>query len=140
MRFLLDTNAVSEVSKPRPDAGLSAWLVQCGPSCAISELTLGELTKGAWRLPSGRRRKETLAWIEETQAQYRDCTLTLSLEVLLRWGRLCGEHEARGRKLPVLDSLLAATALVHDLTIVTRNTADFPAGVPTLNPWRGKSP
>jgi predicted nucleic acid-binding protein len=136
MRFLLDTNAVSEVNKPRPNAGLSAWLLQRGASCAISELTLGELTKGTWRLPDGRKRNETLAWIEETQALYRECTLPLSRKILRRWGRLCGEHEARGRKLAVMDSLLAATALVHDLTIVTRNTADFPSDVPTLNPWR----
>lgn len=136
MRFLLDTNAVSELPKPRPDAGLIAWLMQHGPSCVISELTLGELTKGAYRLAPGRRRSATLEWIADTRAQYREGTLPVSLEILLRWGRLCGEQEARGRRLPVMDSLLAATALVHDLTLVTRNTEDFPAEVPTLNPWR----
>ena len=76
------------------------------------------------------------AFMDEIEDSFAERVLPVTLEILKRWGRLCGEHEARGRSLPVMDSLLAATALVHDLTLVTRNTADFPREVRTLNPWR----
>lgn len=136
MRYLLDTNALSEGRKLRPDPGLAAWLLQHEAASAVSELTIGEFTKGVHLAPSAAMRAALLEWVGKVEDDFRDRCLPVTLEILKRWGRLCGEHEARGRKLPVMDSILAATALVHDLTLVTRNTADFPAEVRTLNPWR----
>ena len=136
MRYLLDTNVLSEGVKRRPDPGVASWLVQHEAGAAISELTLGELTKGAYFLPDGPKRKRILTWIAEVAESFDDRVLPLNRDVLIAWGQLCGTHEATGRRWPVLDSLLAATALVHDLTIVTRNTDDFPPEVTTLTPWK----
>ena len=135
MRYLLDTNVVSEVNRLRPDVGVLNWLDQHGAGSAISEFTLGELTKGAYFLPVGKKHTSLLVWIEFLRESFADRLLPVSLEVLMRWGQLCGTHEALGRRWPLADSLLAATALVHDLIVVTRNTADFPPDVQTLNPW-----
>ena len=136
MRYLLDTNALSEGRKSRPDPGLAAWLLQHEAASAVSELTIGEFTKGVYLAPTSAMRAALLEWVGQVEDDFHDRCLPVTLEILKRWGRLCGEHEARGRKLPVMDSLLAATALVHDLTLVTRNAADFPSEVRTLNPWR----
>lgn len=136
MRYLLDANVLSEAVRPRPDSGVTNWLVQNEAGSAISELTIGELTKGAYFLPTGPKRKRLLAWITEVEAAFDDRLLSLNREVLKTWGQLTGTHEAQGRRWPVIDSLLAATALQHDLTIVTRNTDDFPPEVTTFNPWK----
>ena len=74
--------------------------------------------------------------VGEVEATFDDRLLPLSRDVLKVWGQLSGTHEARGHRWPVIDSLLAATALLHDLTIVTRNTADFPPEVRAFNPWK----
>ena len=136
MRYLLDANVLSEAVRPRPDSSVANWLVQHEAGAAISELTIGEFTKGAFFLPAGPKRKRILAWIADVEDAFDDRLLPLSREVLKTWGQLSGTHEAQGRRWPVIDSLLAATALLHDLTIVTRNTADFPPEVRTFNPWK----
>ena len=136
MRYLLDANVLSEGVRRQPDSGVANWLVQHEAGAAISELTIGELTKGAFFLAVGPKRKRILDWITEVEATFDDRLLPLSREVLKTWGQLCGTQEAQGRRWPVIDSLLAATALFHDLTIVTRNTADFPPEVRTFNPWK----
>lgn len=136
MRFLLDTNVLSELRRPNPDRKLATWIVQNEAACAISELTIGEFTKGAYFLPEGKKRGSVLLWIDEVEQQFEDRVLQLDREVLRVWGRLCGESERKdGRRLQVLDSLIAATAVAHRLTVVTRNLKDFPHGVPTLCPW-----
>ena len=136
MRYLLDANVLSEGVRRRPNSGVANWLVQHEAGAAISELTIGELSKGAFFLPVGSKRKRILDWITEVEATFDDRLLPLSREVLKTWGQLCGTHEAQGRRWPVIDSLLAAMALFHDLTIVTRNTTDFPPEVRTINPWK----
>ncbi len=136
MRFLLDANVLSEGVRPRSDSGVANWLVQNESGAAISELTIGELIKGAFFLPAGPKRRRLLAWVAELEAAFDVRLLPLSREVLKTWGQLSGTHEAQGRRWPVIDSLLSATALHHDLTIVTRNTADFPPEVRTFNPWK----
>lgn len=136
MRYLLDANVLSEMVKPRPDAGVANWLVQNESGSAISEVTIGELTKGAFFLPAGKKRTRILLWIEEVEAAFEGRVLPMTLDVFKRWGELCGTSEAQGCRWPLIDSLLAATALVHDLTVVTRNVTDFPPEVRTLNPWK----
>ena len=136
MRYLLDTNVVSDSMKPQPDPGVATWMIQHGAGSAISEFTIGELIKGAFFLPAGKRRQGILAWVNDVEVNFADRLLPISLDVLKTWGQLCGTHDARGHRMPLADSLLAATALVHDLIVVTRNTADFPPDVQTLTPWK----
>ena len=135
MLSLLDANVLSEVVRRQPDSGVVNWLVQHELGAANSELTIGELTNGAFFLPAGPKRKRILVWITDVEATFDDRLLPLNCDVLKTWGQLCGAHEAQGHHWPVIDSLLAATGLFDDLTIVTRNTADFPPEVRTLNPW-----
>jgi len=136
MRYLLDTNVLSELRRPSPDRKVVSWVLQNEPACAISDLVIGELTKGAHFLPAGKKHEALLRWIDEIEIQFEDKILALDRQVLKQWGELCGSSERQhGRRLQVLDSLIAATALSHQLTVVTRNTSDFPNVVTTFNPW-----
>jgi len=135
MRYLLDTNVLSEMCRRRPNAGVKSWLTQNEMACGISELVIGELTKGAFRLPTAARRNATLGWIEEVENQFEGRLVPLDLPTLKCWGELCGGSEKKGRRLPVIDSLMAATAIVNDLILVTRNVDDTPPDVRVLNPW-----
>lgn len=137
MRFLLDTNVVSELRKgERADPGVRRWLSSVeGEDLSLSVLVLGEIRLGILRL--GRRDQLAAArlaeWLVRLEIAYRGRTLDIDGRVAETWAEL----NAR-RPLPVIDSLLAATAVVHGLTLVTRNVADL-AGVevPLLDPFRG---
>ena len=128
---------MSEPTKPRPNEGVLDWLAAHNLDCAVSVVTVGEVQRGIYELRVDRRRTRLDAWLKNgLLATFT--VLPLDTEVALIWGKLAGESAAEGRTLPILDSLIAATALVHNLTVVTRNVADFEAcGVPTLNPWTG---
>ncbi|HEY0718012.1 MAG TPA: type II toxin-antitoxin system VapC family toxin [Streptosporangiaceae bacterium] len=135
MSFLLDTDVVSELRKRSPDPGVTAWFETVRPSeLFLSSLTIGEIRLGIERL---RRRDEIQAraierWLTGLRTLYRDRIVSVDAGIAEAWGRI----SAAG-VLPVVDGLLAATALAADWTIVTRNAADFqPSGVRVLNPWR----
>lgn len=135
MRCLLDTNIVSEIRKPRPPAALSAWFEAQDPdSLFISVITLGEIREGIERL---RVRDATRAqalglWLTDLGSLYGDRVLPIDQSVADEWGRLRAI-----RSLPVVDALLAATARVHGLTLVTRNDRDFKGlNLIILNPTR----
>jgi predicted nucleic acid-binding protein len=121
--FLIDTNVVSETAKSRPHPVASSWLGRVDPdSVWLSVLTIGELRSGAGRLD---RRNPDRAhvirqWIEGLEGSYGERILPVSLRVARVWGAISAR-----RTLPVVDALLAATAIAHDLTLVTRNTRDF---------------
>lgn len=140
MRFLLDTNVLSEAARPSADPGLSEWLeAQSALDLSISVLTLGEIRKGILLLPEGRKRERLHRWLRaDLTRQFTDRVLPVDQGVALAWGRLAAEGRASGRRLPAIDGLLLATAARHDLTFVTRNTRDCAnRGVPVLDPWSG---
>jgi hypothetical protein len=136
--FLLDTNIISELIEPRPEPKVAAWIEAADESLLyLSVLTLGEIRKGIAALPRTARRGRLEAWLEtDLRARFSGRILPVDEAVADRWGLLTGEASRKGIRLPVIDGLLAATALSHNLTLVTRNAQDVAAtGVPTLNPW-----
>ncbi len=140
MRTLLDTCVLSELVRPRPDAQVVGWLDLCvEDQLFLSVLTFGELRKGIAKLSDARRRETLRRWVEgELAARFDGRVLPVSAEIAARWGTLSGEAERRGETLPVIDALLAATALTHNLVVATRNTRDLArAGAETFNPWGG---
>ena len=138
MNFLLDTNVVSETTRPQPSAMVLGWIAaQPGESLFISAITIGELLRGALLLAAGKKRNALLRWIETgIKADFAGRILPVDTAVMERWAELQIATQKVGRRLPLMDSLLAATALAHGLTLATRNLADFKAaGVPLLDPW-----
>ncbi|HEU0016142.1 MAG TPA: type II toxin-antitoxin system VapC family toxin [Longimicrobium sp.] len=138
MRYLVDTNFISEVSKPAPNAGVVEWANAGSPlDLAVSTITLGEIQKGISVLPISQKRTTLEAWLEATiRTQFRGRVLSVDENVALEWGRLAAAAKSQGRPLATADGLILATAAVHALTIVTRNERDFiDRGVPVLNPW-----
>ena len=138
MNFLLDTNVVSETTRPQPSAVMLDWIAaQAGESLFISAITVGELRRGALILAEGKKRNALLRWIETgIKADFAGRILPVDTAVMERWAELQIATQKVGRRLPLMDSLLAATALVHGFTLATRNIADFEAAsVPLLDPW-----
>jgi predicted nucleic acid-binding protein len=139
LSFLLDTCVISELVKAEPNVSVLAWLQDADEdSLFLSVLTLGELEKGIARARDLLRKAKLINWVHRDLAErFRGRVLPIDVRIAERWGALVGESERRGAPLPVIDSLLAATSLQHDLTIVTRNTADMRrCGARCLNPWK----
>ena len=138
MKFLLDTCLISELVKKKPNAAVLKWLDERDEhSLFLSALTLGELQKGISRLSTGVRKDDLQAWIEHDLIErFEGRILDLDLETALIWGKLQGEAELKGGKLPVMDSLIAATAIAHGLLVVTRNVKDIErCRARVFNPW-----
>lgn len=138
MSWLLDTCVISEVRKKVPSQKVMAWLGQQEESgLFLSAITIGELHKGAVRLADATRRAQLLDWIhQELTARFHQRILPLDATAAIRWGDLMAAAENRGHPVPTLDSLIAATAITHGLTVVTRNTTDLiHTGVANFNPW-----
>lgn len=139
MKYLLDTCVVSELVRPAPITGLVDWInSQQEERLFMSVLTLGELRKGIDRLPSGAKRTRLENWLDgDLRLRFSGRWLAVDEEVAERWGQVTATAETQGLTLPVIDGLIAATALTHGMTVVTRNDADMQAaGVPLVNPWR----
>jgi predicted nucleic acid-binding protein len=139
--WLLDTCVVSELVRPRPKASVVSWVLERDEDeLFLSVITIGELEKGIARLPVSPKRIALEQWVRRDLAdRFRGRLLAIDSGVAARWGALVGASEARGQPLPVIDSLIAATALQHDLTVVTRNTDDLErCGAHCHNPWTGK--
>lgn len=138
MEYLLDTCVISELVRPSPNARVVAWIDRAEETAlCLSVLTFGELEKGIAQLPASARRRKIESWVrEELAARFAGRVLGVDTAVAERWGQITGASEAVGRPLPVIDALLSATALVHGLVIVTRNTRDFErCGARCLDPW-----
>ena len=133
--FLVDTNILSESTKAAPNPRIISWIEANESSLRISTVSLGEIHYGIELLAGGRKQSILRKWLRVLRARYAGSILPVDDLVALRWGELRAAEEKRGQKMPVVDSLLAATALQHDLTLVTGNTKDFQApGLKLLNP------
>ena len=138
MSFLLDTNVVSEWVKARPNRGVVSWLTQADEDRVfLSVATLAELRYGIERLPAGRRRARLDGWLrEELPLRFEGRVLPVGEVIADVWGQVMAHREAIGRPIAAMDALIAATARVHGLTLVTRNEADFEPSVDAIsNPW-----
>ncbi len=137
MSYLLDTCVVSELSRPRPDPGVVAWMSEADAAFLhLSAITIGELRRGALRLPAGKRRASLSDWSEKLRQSFSGHVLPIDESVALRWAETAARAERSGRPGSFADGLIAATALDRGLTLVTRNVTDFePFGVSLLNPW-----
>lgn len=136
--FLLDTNVVSELIKPTPEPRVVSWIQATDESLLhLSVLTIGEIRKGINSLPHGHRRALLESWIGNDLAlRFAQRILPIDFEIAERWGLSSAQAKAAGVLLPVIDGLIAATAMHHNLTFVTRNTKDIRiAGVNLFNPW-----
>lgn len=140
MKYLLDTCLVSELVKPKPQPAVLRWLdTRDENSLFLSVLTIGELHKGISKLPDSVRKEELRSWVNhDLTIRFSSRLLDVDHEIATNWGMMQGEAERRGEKLPVMDSLIAATARAHNLTVVTRNCRDLErCGVHVCNPWEG---
>jgi toxin FitB len=138
VKFLLDTCLVSELVKKEPNAAVLKWLDESDErGFFLSVLSLGELQKGISKLPTGARKDDLQGWIEHDLIErFEGRILDLDQGTALIWGKLQGEAEQKGEKLPVMDSLIAATAAAHGLVVVTRNVKDMErCQARVFNPW-----
>ena len=134
MTYLVDANVLSEPTKPRPDPRVIAWLSANEADFVVDSIILGELAVGILVLPRGRKRVQLERWFEAV-ADRIDC-LAWDAPISRRWAQLVADLKKKGQTLPVLDSMIAATALAHGLTVATHNIRDFhKAGVPVLDPF-----
>ena len=136
--YLLDTNCISEAVRSRPEPRVMSWLETADETLLyLSVLTLGGIRKGVASLPQSRRRTALETWLDgELRARFSARILPIDAAIADRWGSLAAVAKSKGRTLSTIDGLLAATAIHHNLTIVSRNDNDFASTqVPVLNPW-----
>jgi tRNA(fMet)-specific endonuclease VapC len=136
--FLLDTNVPSETLRPRPNANVSAWLNrQAQDSQFLSVVSVGELRRGFTLMSPGKQRTRLEQWMEQYLLPlFAGRILPVTQSIADHWGVLDAQCQLRGRPLNTADGMIAATALQHGLTLVTRNVRDFAdLGVTVLNPW-----
>lgn len=134
MKFLLDANVLSEATKPRPDGGVLRWLSEHQVGSCTSSVVMGEIEIGLLLLEDGQRRRQLFSWLEGLRASM--IVFPFDQEVASAWAGLVAGLQGQGIRLPIKDSMIAATAVVHGLTVVTRNVRDFEqTGVKLVNPF-----
>jgi predicted nucleic acid-binding protein len=138
VRFLLDTNVISEWTKPRPERRVVAWLQAAEQErLYLSVLAFAEVRLGIERLPAGAKRDRLTLWLDQDLAEWFEGRIIgIDLDIASAWARLVARGRTAGRTPPILDAFMAATALVHGMTLVARDSgaAAWPE-VPLLNPW-----
>lgn len=139
MKYLLDTNVISELVTKQPNQQVVRWIDAVdAESVYLSAITIGELSKGIERLPDSSRKDTLRTWlIDDLLVRFDGRLLTLDVDAMLTWGRLTAQMERMGRPLPAIDSLIAALAIHHNCSLVTRNEDDFMGtGATIINPWK----
>lgn len=139
MKFILDTCVISELVAKSPNSGVIEFVDALDDDDVyLSAITIGEITKGIEKLGSSRRKVELQKWLQEDLLMRFDGRiLPLDTEAVMVWGKLLASLEAKGQVMPAIDSLIAATALTHEMTLVTCNIKDFEiSGVTLINPWQ----
>ena len=142
--FLLDTNVLSEFNRRgEPDPLVYQWLEAADPeSLYVSVLTFGEIRLGVELLPPSKRRSKLEQWLEQDLPEwFEGRILPIDQSIADRWGSIRAQAQMKGRPLSVIDALLAATALRHNLILVSRNVSDFSVvGLAIINPWEAQTP
>ena len=136
--FLLDTNVLSELVKSKPDGNVLRWIEETDESILfLSVLALGEIRNGIARLGHGARRGRVESWLQvDLRSRFQGRILPIDEAIADRWGTISATAASKGKPVPVADGLIAATALHHNLTLVTRDSAGVAGtGVATVNPW-----
>jgi predicted nucleic acid-binding protein len=136
VKYLVDANVLSEPTKPTPDPGVVAWLRAHEPDIAVDPIILGELRFGILILPKGRKRAALERWFHAGVGRFH--CLPWDVDTGLKWAELLARLRSTGKAMPIKDSLIAATAMVHGLAVATRNRPDFVnAGVRIVDPFVG---
>jgi tRNA(fMet)-specific endonuclease VapC len=138
MTYLLDTCLISELVAKQPNQKVLDWVdAQVPETLYLSVITIGEIAKGICKLTPSKRKESLTTWLNETLPnRFENRILTLDVSTMVLWGNLVGQLEQNGRPLPAMDSLIAAIALQHSLSLITRNEKDFAGtGVVIVNPW-----
>ncbi len=138
MNYILDTNVISELVAARPNPKVVDWIQTLDPDQAfLSVIAIGEIKKGIEKLPEADRKATLERWLQEDLLeQFENQLLSIDQQTMMVWGKLVAQLETIGRPISAIDSLLAATALQWNCTLVTRNTSHFQwTGIALLNPW-----
>lgn len=138
MKYLLDTCVISELIKPEKDTNVVEWMQNKEEnSLFISVLTIGEIHKGIAKLPDSLKKQSIQEWMNnDLKKRFAGRIIEITEEIATSWGKIQGKAEKEGNKMPVLDSLIAATAIKNNLTVVTRNIKDIEnSGCQSINPW-----
>lgn len=138
MNYLLDTCLISEFKKPQPNPKVINWLAnQIEETLFLSVITIGEIQKGVSSLVPSKKKTDLENWLNSLIIRYNGRILPLGTDEILFWGDTIIKLEKKGRVLPFMDSLIASTALAHNLVLITKNEADFKnTGVKILNVWK----
>ncbi|WP_428389360.1 type II toxin-antitoxin system VapC family toxin [Mucisphaera sp.] len=137
MKYLIDTNVLSELQRAGGSERVRERLASLeADSLFVSAITVGELTRGVALLRASKRKRALVSWLSATESSFRDRVLAVDRDVAAVWGTLSARLSKSGQTMGVADGLIAATAMRHGLTLMTRNVKDFEAsGVVLLNPW-----
>ncbi|MCP4416413.1 MAG: type II toxin-antitoxin system VapC family toxin [Chloroflexi bacterium] len=139
MSYLIDTCVISELVAKSPNPKVVTWIDSIDDAQAfLSVITIGEIQKGIAKLPESHRRDTLQAWLNnELMTRFHGKTLLIDVNVMISWGYLVASLGKRGRSVPAIDSLIAASASLHNMKLVTRNERDFEhTGLTIVNPWR----
>ena len=138
MKYLLDTCLISELAKSEPNKKVVDWVLsENETNFYVSVLTFGELHKGIEKLPESKKKEQLRIWIEnELKNRFRNRIIEIDMRVSITWGKIQCIAEKKGKPMPAIDSLIAATGIVHNMIVVTRNASDMEqSGVNLFNPW-----
>jgi predicted nucleic acid-binding protein len=137
LKYLLDTCAISEFTKPESDTGVIEWFNNVNSDdLYLSVINIGEIKKGINKLPASKKKQDLLFWLETLLEDYHNRILTVDLAVMENWSLIVANAEKKGQSVASMDSIIAAVSYTHHLTLVTRNERDFYAcNIPMINPW-----